>query len=114
MFTEKELELIQQSYLAFKADEAQYFYVREQTERMLDGEIVTELESDNPELVYREKSIAVRKRVESLKQNAQSRKAKRVAEKKYLQRRSSRSVQSITNTLPDIGSTIEEFVKDWH
>ena len=59
-FTEKELELLQQSCLAFKADEVQYFYIREQAERMLDG-VVTESESDNPELVYREKVLLLEK-----------------------------------------------------
>lgn len=60
-FTEKELELIQQPYLAFKADKVQYFYIREQAERMLDGEVVTESESDNPELVTKKKVLLLEK-----------------------------------------------------
>lgn len=111
-FTERELQLIQQSYEAFQADEAQYSYVREKAERLLEGEIVSESDTDDPDVAYVERNIAVQKRIDSLKRNTQRRIAKRIAEKRYLQRKSSRSVKSITTTYPDIGSTIEEFVKE--
>ena len=66
-FTERELKLIQQSYEAFQADESQYFYIREQAERLLDGEVVTELDTDDPDITYLERNAAVKKRIDSLK-----------------------------------------------
>lgn len=112
IFNERELQLIHQSYEAFQADEAQYSYIREQAERLLEGEIVTESDTDDLDVAYLERNAAVKKRIDSLKRNAQRRIAKRNAEKQYLQRKSSRSVNSITTTYPDIGNTIEEFVKE--
>ena len=53
----------------------------------------------------------MKKRIDSLKRNAQRRIAKRIAQKQYLQRKSLRSVNSITAN-QDIGNTIEEFVKE--
>ena len=112
IFNERELQLIHQSYKAFQADEAQYSYIREQALRLLEGEIVTESDTGDPDVAYLERNAAMKKRIESLKRNAQRRIAKRIAEKQYLQRKSSRSVNSITSTYPDIGNTIEEFVKE--
>jgi len=48
----------------------------------------------------------------SLKRSTQRRTAKRIAKKRYLKRKPSRSVASITTKYPDIGNTIEEFVKE--
>ena len=66
-FTERELKLIQQSYEAFHADESQYFYIREQAERLLDEEVVTESDTDDPDITYLERNAAVKKRIDSLK-----------------------------------------------
>ena len=109
------MELIEQSYSAFKAfknDEEQYTYSRQKMERIINGEIVTDSESDNPDLYCKDQERALRKKVEALKRSAKRRAAKRVASRKYLQRSCSRRVQSVTTKYPDIGTTIENFVQE--
>ena len=57
----KEVELTQQSYRAFKCDEEQHSYNREKIAQMLNGDIVTESESDNPDLYHNDKELAIKK-----------------------------------------------------
>ena len=111
-FTENEMRLIEQSYSAFKSDEEQYAYSRRKMERIINGEIVTDSESDNPELYNKEQDKALRKKIESIKRSAKRRSAKRIANRKYLQRTCSRRVKTITEKYPDIGTTIEQFVQE--
>ena len=53
-------------------------------ERIINGEIVTDSESENPELYYKEQEKALRKKIESIKHSAKRRSAKRIANQKYL------------------------------
>ena len=109
-FTEREVSLIEQSYSAFKSDEEQYAYSREKMERLVNGEIVTDSESDNPDLYSKDQQEVLRKKIEAIKRSAKRRAAKRIASRKYLQRSRSR-VDTITTKYPDIGTTIENFVQ---
>lgn len=74
--------------------------------------IVTDSESDNPDLYNKDQERVLRKKIEAFKRSARGRSAKRVANKKYLQWTYSRWVQSITEKYPDIGTTIEDFVQE--
>ena len=111
-FTEKEIEIIEQSYSAFKSDEEQYSYSKLNIERVINGEIVTESESDDPDLYRKDQEKALRKKVEALKRGAKRRTAKRIASKKYLQRSCLRRVENITTKYPELGTTIENFVPE--
>ena len=46
-FLEREFVITRQSYLAYKGDEEQYSHTRNQMEGILNGDIVTDSESDN-------------------------------------------------------------------
>ena len=110
-FTENEVRLIEQSYSAFTINEEQYACSRKKMKRIVNGEIVTDSESDNPDLYHKDKERVVRKKIESIKHSAKRRAAKRVASKKHLHRTYSRRVQSITERYTDIGTTIGNFVQ---
>ena len=109
--SDKEVELTQQSYMAFKSDEEQHSYSRRKIARMLSGDIVTDSESDNPDLYHKDKELAVKKKVEGLKRSAWRRKAKRIAGRKFLKRSYSKRANSILEKYPDIGESIEEYVQ---
>ena len=53
--SDKEVELTQQSYIAFKCDEEQHPCNREKIAQMLNGDIVTDSESDNPDRIGNKK-----------------------------------------------------------
>ncbi len=105
--------LLEQSYSAFKSDEQQYAYDRNLVERLVNGEIVTDSESDNPDHYTnsRNKLLAIKKKIDALCRGAKRRCAKRIASNKYLQQKT-RKVETIVEKYPDIGKTIEEFVQD--
>ena len=73
-FTEREVSLIEQSYSA--SDEEQYAYSREKMERLVNGEIVTDSESDNPDLYSKDQQKVLRKKIEAIKRSAKRRAAK--------------------------------------
>ena len=104
----EEVELAQQSYTAFKCDEEQHSYSRKKIAQMLNGDIVTDSESDDPDLYHNNKELA---KVESLKRSASRRKAKRIAGRKFLKRSYSKRANSILEKYPDIGQSIEEYVQ---
>ena len=70
--------------MAFKCDEEQHSYSRKKIARMLSGDIVTDSESDDPDLYHKNKELAVKKKVVSMKRSAWRRKAKRIAGRKFL------------------------------
>ena len=73
----------------------------------LNGNIVTESESDDPEQ-YAKKIIA--KKRKSLAQRTRRLKAKSIAERNFLCRRTSKWVNTILERFPDIGKSIESYV----
>lgn len=111
-FTEREVRLIKQSYLAFKNDKEQYAYHRKKMERIINEEIMTDSESDNPDLYNKDQQEVLRKKIAAITRSAKRRAAKRIASRKYLQRSQSRRVRSITTQYPDIGTAIENFVQE--
>ncbi len=112
-FTQNEVNLIEQSYFAFKSDEEQYAYDRKLVERLVNGDVVTDSESDNPDVYNsKDKALAIKKKIAALQRSAKRTYAKKIASKKYLQCKYTRSTQTIAEKYPDIGKTIEEFVQD--
>lgn len=85
----------------------------------LNGNIVSESESDNPEdyvglssvSTERTKKIITKKRM-SLAQRNRRLKAKKIAERNFLCRRTSKRVDTILHRFPNIGKSIESYVSD--
>lgn len=91
---------------------------REREVKAINGEVVTDSESDNPNQISEIKTVLdekmkllIQKRKLSIKHQATRLKAKRIAEQNFLNRRVSRKVRGIVKDFPDIGKSIEDFVK---
>ena len=111
-FTERELVLTQQSYLAFKSDEYMYSRDRNQMERLLNGDVVTDSETDNDSEYYNgDRGDVIKKKVQSIRRKTKRRIAKGIAERKFLHRSYSKRVNCIVDKYPDIGDSIEQFVQ---
>ena len=114
----KELQLTSQSYDAYLAGRNEG-YEQDRIARGVNGEIVSESESDDPEeytrvtdpLSDKGKSLIVKKRA-AIQRRAQRLKAPAIAQRNLLRRKSSKRVSTILTTCPNIGNTIESFVKD--
>ena len=114
----KEKEKIKISREAFILDEQASENLHRHV-NVLNGDIVTDSdEDDDPDLIQGAKTpvdlslreVVLRKR-KSIKRRMQRLKAKRVTEQNFLRRRSSKRLDSIVNQYPNIGETIEDFVK---
>lgn len=62
--------------------------------------MVIDLESDDPDLYYKNKELAVKKKIESLKRSASRRKAKRIAGRKFFKQPYSKHANSILENTP--------------
>ena len=110
-------EQVTTSYAAFQASLPDPIHCR--TAAMLNGEIVTDSESDNAEDYVELQSIAcekaqtiiVRKR-KSLARRVRRQKAKTIAESRFLSRKVSHKVKTDVDRFPDIGQSIEAFVSE--
>ena len=103
--TANQLELVAQSHLAFMAS-CSTDYQQEKLARAINGEIVTDSESDVNDItdIYKKKL--------SIQRRAQRCCKKLVTEKRYLSRKISKRTSKIIRDCPDIGETIEKFVED--
>ena len=106
--------LLQQSYHAFQAT-SQELENSSRTAATLNGEIVSDSENDpcipvtsvaSPEA---KKVIAMRRK--SLARKARRKKAKVMAEKRFLQRKVTRKVKTVAERFPGIGREIESYVR---
>ena len=94
----------------------------------LNGCIVTDIQSDDPDTIAKAQSplapslkdVILKKRA-AIKRQMKRTKAKYIEEQRFLHRRMSRKSKRIIKDFPDIGKTIEEFVKScnvgadtWH
>lgn len=84
----------------------------------INGDIVTDSESDDANKVCRIKTPLddsmkklIQKKRKSIKLKASRLKAKCIAEQNFLQWKVSRKVKGIVKEFPNIGTTIEDFVK---
>ena len=114
--TQQQKELLTQSYSAYQTTVASNIY-EERTPSMLNGEIVSNSQSDNAAeyvdlkalTIERTRNILARKR-KALARQIWWQKSKIIAAKNFLRRKRSRTVQSVEAKLPDIGKSIEDFV----
>ena len=111
-FSAEQLSQIKVSYEAYNADCLLYGHFRERESRILNGEIVTESESDDLSLTKEADVEGVAKRrVEAIQQQIRRKRAKLIAKQNFLGRK--KCIRSnITSTYPEIGSVIEQFVQD--
>ena len=105
------------SYEAFLLDDEINLSSQERIAKHLNGFIVTESDSkgDNASIIHSASSpldpslrVHIKRRRKAIKQ--QITRLKRIADQHFLQRKSSKHLNSILNKYPDIGEKIEEFV----
>ena len=113
--TDSEREILQQSYRAFLA-----VGNTEDTRiaNMMNGDIVTDSESDNPEalvgqrrLSEKMKAVVVKRRA-AIKRQKQRYKAKLLVEKRLLSRKVTKTLHGVLLECPGIGKEIEAFVSE--
>ena len=116
--TQEEYSQLQISYEAFCLDERLNTEMKTREADAINGDIVSESESDDASEICTVKTPLddsmkklVQKKRKSIKLKASRLKAKRIAEQNFLQRKVNRKVKGIVKEFPDVGSTIEEFVK---
>ena len=116
--TQEEYNQLEISYEAFLLDEQLNAEIKSREANAINGDIVTDSESDNADEICRIKSPLddsmkklIMKKRKSIALRASRLKAKRIAEQNFLQRKVSRKVKGIVKEFPGIGTTIENFVK---
>ena len=116
--TEDKLTLISQSYHAFLASQ-KALYESERVANMVNGEIVTDSESDNPEeyigitdLLSENGCKLVKKQRAVIRRQAQRLRAKVIAEQNFLSRRVPKRVSRMLKECPDIGKVVEKYVEE--
>ena len=113
-----EISQLQLSFEAFIADEELNSRFKLRETRALNGEIVSDSEPDDTEEISQVKNVLdesvkelVLKKQMSIKRAATRLKMKRVAQRNLLHKRISCKAKGIVKCFPDIGETIEQFVK---
>ena len=116
-FTESEKSLLEQSHKAYLASiEEQKQAIRQAD--CLNGMIVTDSESDDPDdylpcnVSNQSTQKLVAKKTKSIYRRARYLKAKQIAERNFLSRKTSRKVRGILREYPDIGKQMEIFVQE--
>ena len=116
--TQEENDQLLISHEAFCLDEELNANIRSRQVNVINGEIVTDSESDDADEICNVKTplddsmkALIEKKRKSIRRQASRLKAKRIAEQNFLRRKVSRKVRGIVKQFPDIGQTIEEFVK---
>ena len=114
---EAQRNLVEQSHSAYLAMQQEATPLKSE-HAALDGDIVSESDDENAD-DYLELSLQsdrakqlIQKKTKSLRRKASRDKAKAIAERKFLNRKTSKKVSRILNECPDIGQKIEEFVKE--
>ena len=113
----KAFHVTEQSYFAYRAIEKE-LYEDDHTARALNGEIVSDIESDDPNSYIgvtdpfsaAGKDLVKKKRV-AIHRRAKRKQAKAVAERRILARKLSKKTSKILKECPDIGKEIETFVQ---
>ncbi len=116
--SQHDLDLVTQSYESFQASVEDCD--EERIARALNGEVVSDSDSDNPDayigLEDPLRSEAGRqlvcKRRAAIQRRARRLRAKLVSQQRYLARKQSKRMSKIMNECPDIGKTIETFVEE--
>lgn len=110
--SKEELQQLQVSYEAFCIDSQLDDEERQREVNSVNGVIVSDSESDDVKTVLDDKMKAiVEKKYNYIKRKTARLKAKQISEQNFLNRRVSRKLKGILKEFPDIGTTIEDFVK---
>ena len=115
---EREIHLVNHSYHAFCAAEADN-YDQDWIARVVNGEVVSESESDNPEsyaaisnaLSTAGKELIAKKR-KMIRTRARRRQQKIIAEQRIFSRKVSRRANRLLQKFPNIGETVQRFVEE--
>ena len=112
----KEKEQLPISYEAFVLNE-QISSGNQREANLRNGDIVSE--SDDPDTIHNSQTPLdpglkklIEKRRRSIRRQAQRTKAKRIMQKNFLGRKVAKRIDTIVEKYPDIGETIEHFVRD--
>lgn len=110
------MNLIQQSYDAFCASEAEQ-YPQQRIQNAINGDVVTDSESDDPDCYIRFDPKSEQGKIVILKKRAAIKRARRlrakmIAEKRFLCNKTSKRVSKLLQDCPDIGKEIETYVQD--
>ena len=106
------LALLQESYRAFVVSSVDSIQ-SEKDAAMVNGEIVTDSESDNAEdYITKEKTELVVKYRKILKRKTSRLIAQKIASRRILARQTSKKVRGLLAKFPNIGKDIEKFVSD--
>ena len=113
-----DMELVCQSFAAYSVTE-DHQYEQNRIARVINGEIVSESESDDPEayvgvsqpLDESGKALIAKKR-RAIQRRGKRKQEKAIAEKHFLSRKGSKRVSKILKDCPDIGETIEAYVRE--
>ena len=116
--TKHQIEQTVLSHRAFKAAESES-YKQGRITKSVNGQVVSDSESDDAEQYVGLQSIAstagrelVRKKCRTIRRRCRRLRAKAVAERRFLLRKLSKRTSKILQDCPNIGETIESFVKD--
>ena len=112
---ERDKCLLKQSYLAF-CSAKENAYDQDRTARIVNGEIVSESESDSPEtyanttdpLSATGKELIAKKRA-AIRRRARRKQEKAISEERFLSRKASKRATALLQKFPDIGETIDIF-----
>lgn len=115
---DKDVELLHQSFAAYSTIEDNQ-YEQDRVARVVNGDIVSESESDDPEeyvgvsepLSESGKALIAKKR-KAIQRRSKRKQEKAIAERHFLSRKGSKRVSKILKDCPDIGETIEAYVRE--
>ena len=115
VLSESEIHEVDLSRDAFKADDMLYGYSRSRDRRVLNREVVTDSESDDPSAYLQPQSqefeAAIEQKAAAIKRQIRRKRAKMIANQHFLGRRKSKRLSTIVESYLDIGTTIEKFVE---
>lgn len=106
---QSKVNLLDQSYAAYHQISDELMPQQEREAACVNDFIVSESDSDHPD---DEMKIALKKKIDAIRRKCRRDRAKALADKRFLSRKIGRKVRGIIHDLPDIGQTIEEFVKE--
>ena len=117
-FTKCQIDLVSQSREAYMAVQSDA-YGSERTARVLNGFVVTESESDDPQLIANLRDplcesgrLLISKRQKSNQRKMRRLRAKAIAEQRFLSKRTSKRIGKILAECNNIGKVIEDFVSE--
>ena len=111
---EREAQLLEHSHAAFLQVEKDQTPQKQREAAAVNGEIVSESDSDHPDdYIHSERmASALRKKVKAICRKCRRDRAKAIVDRNFLQHKRSKKVSGILADYPEIGKEIEEFVSE--